>query len=143
MSEIKTTVAEPNLKSEALGFATKLEALPPSKDLTASAIGPVVGLRWHERGDLAIVLEASSELLSQPTLKLPEEVLPQFKNARMFLPPSGEGPTIRQRKGVLDLKACLEDCDLSEGDLLVLQLWPQRRSWKCTVIGAQAEFSNA
>ncbi len=124
----------PQYRSEDVGFATR--ALRTDFDSAA-----VMAMRWHERGDLAIVLQGGDALDAQPELQLPEDLLPHVKNARTFSHPRGEGAAIRLRRGVLDLKAFLTEIRASDGDVIVLQLWPGERTWKATVAKAAATFA--
>jgi hypothetical protein len=116
----------PIYESQDVGFAT--QELRAHSDSSA-----VLAMRWHERGDLAIVLQGGAALWEESELKLPEELLVHVKNARTFSHPRGEGAAIRCRRGVLDLRAFLGEADPEEGDVVVLQLWPSERTWRATI----------
>lgn len=133
--ELDPAMAEPTYQQEGVGFAT--QAMRTDFDSAA-----VLAMRWHERGDMVLVLNGGSVLSSAPELKIPEDLLPNIKNARTFTHPRGEGAAIRLRRGVLDLRAFATEMNSGEGDVIVLQLWPSERTWKASVARGVASYSN-
>ncbi len=128
------TLEAPIYESQYVGFAT--HELRAHSDSSA-----VLAMRWHERGDLAIVLQGGAALWDESELKLPEEMAVHVKNARTFSHPRGEGAAIRFRRGVLDLRAFLGEADPEEGDVVVLQLWPSERTWRATISRGAAVYA--
>jgi len=133
--ELNPSMESPSYQHEAAGFAT--QALRTDFDSEA-----VMAMRWHERGDMVLVLHGGAVLDANPELTLPEDLLPHVKNARTFTHPRGEGAAIRLRRGVLDLKAFSAEMHAQDGDVIVLQLWPSERTWKASMARGVASYAN-
>lgn len=129
------SMAAPAYQREDVGFAT--HALRTDFDSDA-----VLAMRWHERGDLVLVLQGGSTLNGEPEIRLPEDLVQHVKNARTFTHPRGEGAAIRLRRGVVDLRAFVGEMQARDGDVIVLQLWPSERTWKATLARGVASYAN-
>jgi hypothetical protein len=133
--ELDSAMEAPAYDHQTVGFAT--QALRTDFDSEA-----VLAMRWHERGDMVLVLHGGSVLDANAELTLPDDLLPHVKNARTFTHPRGEGAAIRLRRGVLELRAFAAEMHSQDGDVIVLQLWPSERTWKASVARGVASYAN-